>query len=114
MTIEPDTVVILTPNGRDCTKCGCNSWGIAFCANQPCPLGLEPYHKPKPPPSDIAWGTTIILTQGSRMVYTTFTGAGWALLRLDTDRGTCEAGPEYPSFLEAKRAHDAGGVSWTS
>lgn len=54
----------------------------------------------------------VILRNELDMVYTTWTGTGWALLRLDIATGVCRQGGEYPSFIEAACAHRTGAARW--
>lgn len=56
--------------------------------------------------------TVIILRNDLDMVYATWTGTAWSLLRLNIGNGTCRTGGDYPSFIEAARAYRTGAALW--
>lgn len=57
--------------------------------------------------------TVIILRNDLTMIYTTWSGTSWVLLRLDIELGVCDTGRDsYPSFIECAAAYRTGAVIW--
>jgi hypothetical protein len=61
----------------------------------------------------IQLGEIVILSNRDPLDYAIYTGSSWAIVRAHMASDRVESGTkEYPSFIEAKRAHDAGAIVW--